>query len=279
MNNKSGIALTHHITVYLDILGLREQMIASASDPTRALTILRSYHASVNRALKVLRLWSTPEDKAFGSLWKSKVFTDNIILSFPKDKTSDGESEFGLASMMTAEFQLSLALDGWFVRGGLAYGLLFMDSEVVFGPALVEAYELESAKARDPRVILSDKAAKLVEHYLKYYAHGGYNAPQNGYVFVDTDSAKAINYLYAPIGVDEIRGHLLGALRQHKERVLEKIESFKDRPLIWSKFRWVAGYHNFFCKRWVPEVKNLRIRQSDLGVEPNLLVEKPAWGG
>lgn len=40
------------------------------------------------------------------------------------------------------------------VRGGITSGELYVDGDVVFGPALVEAYLLEDKCAKDPRIII-----------------------------------------------------------------------------------------------------------------------------
>ncbi len=45
---------------------------------------------------------------------------------------------------------------GVLVGGGVSFGPLYHDASVVFGPALVEAYHLESDCAKFPRVIGSD---------------------------------------------------------------------------------------------------------------------------
>jgi hypothetical protein len=237
----SGPALTPHIVAYLDILGLRKMMSASAKDTGESREVLRSYHASVSEALQVLR-------PAIGSgiPWKHKVFTDNIVLAVPIEST-DAETEFGLASINVAEFQLKLALDGWFVRGGISLGWLYFDDDIVFGPGLVDAYELESQSAVDPRVILSDNVRKLVKAHLKYYAIP-YKSPQNGYVFVDVDECQAINYLYVPVGVNMDRKQLLRYVKKHKQQVEGKLRTFAKEPKVWAKYRWVANYHNFFCK-------------------------------
>jgi hypothetical protein len=52
-------------------------------------------------------------------------------------------------------YQLSMALDDYFIRGAISVGELFLDPNTAFGPALLEAHDLESNVARDPRVILA----------------------------------------------------------------------------------------------------------------------------
>jgi hypothetical protein len=44
--------------------------------------------------------------------------------------------------------------EDFFVRGGLTVDLFHIREGLIFGPALVEAYELESRHAVHPRVVL-----------------------------------------------------------------------------------------------------------------------------
>lgn len=69
-----------------------------------------------------------------------------------------------------------MALQGFFIRGGLSVGTLFVDDNCVYGEALIDAYELESKVAVNPIVILCENTMKLVDHHIGYY-HGE-SAPQ-----------------------------------------------------------------------------------------------------
>ena len=46
---------------------------------------------------------------------------------------------------------------GILLRGGITVGQLCHKDNIVYGPAMVEAYELESKSAIYPRVIVSEK--------------------------------------------------------------------------------------------------------------------------
>jgi hypothetical protein len=42
-------------------------------------------------------------------------------------------------------------------------------------------------------------------------------------------------------------GPYYAQLVEHKGMVERKLELFKPKPRIWSKYAWVAAYHNYFC--------------------------------
>jgi hypothetical protein len=80
-------------------------------------------------------------------------FSDSIILSWPRPTSRDGLVEI-LTSL--AERVRSLFLHRLLVRGGVVQGKIFHQPALAFGPALVEAYYLESRVANYPRVIVAD---------------------------------------------------------------------------------------------------------------------------
>lgn len=53
-------------------------------------------------------------------------------------------------------------LYGFFFRGGVTIGDLFHDGHIVFGPALNQAYDLESKKAVYPRAILDPDLPEFI---------------------------------------------------------------------------------------------------------------------
>ena len=61
--------------------------------------------------------------------------------------------------------QAQLALNKYWVRGGVSYGELFVDAEkhLIAGPALVKAYSLESQIAKYPRIIVDPAIATYCE--------------------------------------------------------------------------------------------------------------------
>ena len=71
----------------------------------------------------------------------------------------------GLYRLLEAIEKLAIDLlrEGYFFRGALVYGHLYHDASMVFGDALVRAYELEKTIARYPRVIISREVMKNIE--------------------------------------------------------------------------------------------------------------------
>jgi hypothetical protein len=160
---------------------------------------------------------------------------------------SDAESEFGSAFWRLAAFQMQMATAGYFIRGAISVGKAYIDEVTVFGPALTEAHTGESTLARDPRIILTSSAVMTAKKHLTYYGEVPENAPHFRDILCDSDGQWFLNYLECILIAEEEHGPYYEELFKHKAVVEEKLVEHKDNPPIWSKYAWVAGYHNYFC--------------------------------
>lgn len=177
-------------------------------------------------------------------IFELKAFTDNIVIGWPIH--NDAEFEIGTASTCLAQFQLQMAIEGFFVRGALAVGPTYIDDIAVFGGALTEAYHGESTLARDPRIILTNTAMQAAKLHLTYYTDKE-KAPHARAILKDSDGQWFINYLDCLLENEEDGKPFYKELMQHKAAIEQKLADHKSNPSVWSKYAWVASYHNYFC--------------------------------
>lgn len=116
---------------------------------------------------------------------KSTTFTimsDSIVISAP-----DNDSGLLFILYLCSFIQNLLLKNKILLRGGIARGEFFKYGDVMFGPALIEAYNIESSLAIYPRVVLSENivnglkdrgafAKKGVQDYIKKYVSSEDNA-------------------------------------------------------------------------------------------------------
>jgi hypothetical protein len=235
----------------MDVLGYTD-MVKRAEREGRQDAFL----AQVHEALSKGRDWLCCHD--FGTRLigerdphAMKAFTDNIVIGWPLgglSRREDGESELGDAFRRLADFQLEMTNAGFFVRGAVALGDAYMDDIAVFGGGFMEAYEAESRLARDPRLILTPSATEAVRKHLGYYGRLEF-APQYRYLYKDIDGQWFLSYLESILfGVhQELQGPMYHELERHKNSVEARLLEFRSEPRIWSKYAWVANYHNYFC--------------------------------
>ena len=84
-------------------------------------------------------------------------FSDSIVISFPIDE----ESGVFNALLGILWVQINLVLVGMLCRGGISRGKLIHTNKMLYGPAFVDAYRLESTAALYPRVILDQLIVEI----------------------------------------------------------------------------------------------------------------------
>jgi hypothetical protein len=243
-------ALRRSFCAYLDVLGLTDEMATSrpwvgfdGPEPPQDLT---GFHRILTEAVAGLK--DTFRAANEYPDWEVKAFSDNVAIGYPVP-AGDGWHEFGWLMDLVAEFQCRLSTEGYFVRGGIDFGYLFMDDVTVYGPALVDAYKLERDRAQEPRIILSERLRRLVDAHLDTFVPR-HLAPHNGSLLVDNDGEVFVNYLSDLVGPpivadDKVDWHSITA---HKDRIEAALGKFAQQPRKWSKYLWVATYHDYFVR-------------------------------
>jgi hypothetical protein len=103
------------------------------------------------------------------------TFSDNVVVSYPSGRVD--EKNAVLESSWTeivlkdairilkgvAEMGLRIGL---LFRGGLSFGQLYHDGNVVFGEAMADAYAIETKIPVNPRVLVSDRVTSKLKHDL-----------------------------------------------------------------------------------------------------------------
>lgn len=231
------------VVVLMDILGYID-MTRKAEEEGRSQALLLELYDP----LKTAREWledanlivddPTPYDR-----FVLRAFTDNIVIGWPvatSTRTAAG-SALRHALEKVSMFQLDMASRGFFVRGAISVGDVFIDDIAVFGPALLDAYEAERERADTPRVILTPSAVETESDYRAHYPKSE-SYPISHCVCTDADGRHFVNYLSA--------GLFDGALiSRHQDAVLAKLEEFQTNPKVRRKYHWVAEYHNGFCAK------------------------------
>ncbi|VWC02018.1 hypothetical protein BLA23254_04856 [Burkholderia lata] len=165
---------------------------------------------------------------------------------------------FQVALFNTSLMTLQLLNEGYLIRGGATYGSAYFDELSFFGPAVEDAYLLESKKAVTPRILIDPKfGEKLLTHekivYDEVYGASSpyYNVlPKRSYIptIVMPDGADFIlNTAY----ILEMEGSIsLGGISiSHSElkanivaSISVKMERYKSDAKITDKLRWMKNY-------------------------------------
>ena len=230
---------------FADILGysrLAVDALKSAS-PTEFLQKLRK---ALSTAYERIRENSKIE---FGgeAFYVVKVFADNIVVGCPIDERGFGQGEPELARIFRifTELQAGLAMEGFFLRGGIAYGDHYMDDDIVFGDALLEAVSLNKSGG-PPSISLAPSAVEMVQRHLGFYHEPGW-APHNEDLLEDADRAIFLNYLGEAFDAFPEGGVFFDLIEGHQKSIINGLKKYKGEPGIRAKYEWAARYHNFVC--------------------------------
>ena len=186
------------------------------------------------------------------SHWPAAFFSDTLVLAAPLDNNRDEALEVRQLATQGATLQLSLARAGFFARGGLSIGLFHIRQGLVFGPALVEAYSLESQVATHPRIVLSTEAAECQRS-----SQSSPPGQDNPLLITDGDGWTFIDYLSMQIATDpDDPGPVLCS---HRDRIVESLQRHRGVRHIWEKYRWVAEYHNDVLRARLPGYEHMLV--------------------
>jgi hypothetical protein len=131
----------------------------------------------------------------------------------------------------------------------MSLGDLFASREnsIVFGPALVDAYKLESQNAVYPRIVIDRRLIKRAEE-------GGYIAEWSDYLQRGEDGAYFLDYLFgtaltgfAVPGAPDPKGQIKAHRNAIERAIADNIHQRNER--IRQKYMWLALYHNSTVKR------------------------------
>jgi hypothetical protein len=257
---KDGVPqMQESFLIFIDILGYQE-MTRTARSKNQQSALLSRLHTALSQQVPAV---SRAGDGGPSEWYATRIFTDNLVLARPllHFGGGTGEPELGWMMLDAARYQFNLALQGFYVRGGIAVGPAYVDDYVVFGPALIEAHDIESERAVFPRIVLTEGARAYVRKHVSFYAAGAINAPQNSEVLVDSDGEWFVNYMDAALGDDDpgllpsYRHHVL----VHRENTTANIKAFASNRRILEKYRWVGRYHNYVAGYLYPDDEEVLI--------------------
>ena len=162
-------------TAFVDFLGFSE--VSTRTDETTRLKVL-GLLLSLSALRGEFNVQSATQENGKTNLIKPAIstFSDHIVISYPLEpiRAEMGNDEHVAAFVIMTQFAellTSIAAAalriGFLVRGGATISKLYHALGVVFGEALVEAFQIESRTSIYPRVVLSPQITSRpawVEH-------------------------------------------------------------------------------------------------------------------
>lgn len=226
---------TTHLVAYIDVLGGKNKIDVDVNYSN--LNNIRSLYTEIAKQIY--------SNKSYDTRYIDiNIFSDNILISSkayietPKVIKRTIVYFFNIIQ----EIQYQALNRGLLLRGGIDYGSLYIDTNFVWGKALVDAYELEQERAIFPRIILSQKTKDFLERIdTKFRAISIFNmlplsADDDGYMF--------INYL----GMWQNTYDDIDKLKVWTKFLKNELYKHSKDCKIMKKLNWIKHYHNTFCE-------------------------------
>ena len=157
-------------------------------------------------------------------------------MAMPLDGVLEPGHVVDYLAMHAAFHQLVLGQEGIFARGAITFCLFYADPEFVHGPALNEAYALESGAANYPRVVLSPRAMiALGEARDRSNLDAQLCAGDDGIAFVDY--LRYVQYMTPEGGIGD-------DLVRHRDAIRRQLERHRGDLRVAQKYDWLATYHD-----------------------------------
>jgi hypothetical protein len=253
------------ILSYVDILGF-SNLIKNAKNENQLNLLLNEFNGAfqyANSQIKDKTLYFSNDFKSHSR--HIKILTDNIVMV---DTYSDTDFlKFYSLIYDLANYQFFFAVKGFFPRGAITFGKIFFDDDLIFGPALIEAYEYESEVAINPRIILCQNAVNKMQTIplinpqkpmdFRNIISPGSNHRHN-LIIRDKDGQYFINYLNSMhFWSDTEECVWVLYLCKHKLQIMKNLLLFANDVKILSKYNWLHDYHNSFCDDFYPYWKKV----------------------
>jgi hypothetical protein len=208
---------------FLDILGFKDAIVRGDSNLStqiqirKALTILTRSGRARHRDTRYAGL----------SAKYALGFSDNIVLA--------GDMNWVLTEVIALS-QAILSV-GFLVRGGIALGNIFYKDRVVFGPALVQAVEIEKTVAGFSRVVVDRAVMPNFRQEL--------SASYSTTLICDSDGETFVDFLSQPSSLASIYefeySHVVANLRA---LITNSLDLFRNEPGKRAKYEWLRSYFN-----------------------------------
>ena len=229
---------TQHIVAFLDFLGASDKM----RDCKRNDKFLQDINAIYQHA-KI--------SKDVNPQLKIKIFSDNIVIAeeIPEsDNPNKVADTYWSVENFSSLLYTAAMVTGNFMRGAISMGLPYIDDTLVYGEALLNAYNGESKIANYPRIVI-DKTifvnAKMDDMWKTF------NPPdKENMILRDMDGELYLNPFW---GIPKVSEHNRKREEQFLAYVAETIikeykELFsKSKKTVFPKYHWLADQFNEYC--------------------------------
>lgn len=224
-----------YVVAFLDILGASEKM----TSPEESDKFLQQINDLYTKRVKYLGSEKTENIKL--KRLRNRIFSDNIVIA-QECKQHSFLPELYRVINRSAFIQAIALRQGIFLRGAITHGDFFISNTFVYGQALVDAYKMESERAKYPRIIIDERMFGDVR-----YPAEDQRIAYGKFLRRDFDGEYFLNFARFYI-LPKSSAHSIANLRQAARRILEAFEQHNTRCDVRQKYYWLIKRFNMFCE-------------------------------
>jgi hypothetical protein len=258
---------------------------------------MKTYSECVITLLDVLGFKNIVNRKPADEIWQILGLLEEITQSSASDRTELGRNIFAFSDTVVrtsalttpngkrptygvlyheilnmVHVQMSLIYrHKVFLRGAITCGDVIHESQRIFGPGFLRAYELETQIACFPRIVIDPDALTTYQKTPALRASHHTHSQDVEYVArmlrEDTDGVWFVDYLAA--AKEEVGGDCqwLRFLSKHKDAIIEAASGQETMSRISQKYNWLADYHNrVVAEKGDEYFYRQRVRKSDIEI-------------
>lgn len=195
--------------------------------------------------------------------FRQSTFSDNIVMSVETNVGGLNHLADQCGNMI-----LELMKQGLYCRGSITLGDLLHEQNVVFGPALVEAANIEKGIADFPRVLASADVVDFIYREHDQHPRERIEAPQPAKRFMWCEdgpcmlnpfhglqgvlgdlSAFKKNRSFPQENLDKAFAHYQEEARDMRRHLVEQLRAASHQPSHFRKLKWLGELFNFELAR------------------------------
>ena len=236
ISQQSTHSYTDEAIAFLDIIGFKPKVEKTKTEPSE-IAVLANALSKANEWLNKFR--------GDAQEIRTQTFSDTTLICCSQ---TDSDALVALATAISL-FQCGMMLNGNVLRGALAVGLHYRSESIMFGPAMIEAYETEKL-ADWPRVLVAPSILERLNPRIPTMTPPPYFRTDNkGLTYIDylTEGClllTAINWADQYRAQESPSNIVQPLLSRHRSNVLSLRDAAPHSNTDLSRCHALAVYHN-----------------------------------
>lgn len=179
------------------------------------------------------------------------LFSDNICIT-AQNAGSNSEKLLVELLLVISELFFEFMRQGYFLRGGIDYGLFIEKSSIALGVPLATAYKMESSQAVFPRILLSGNFIKQLEDST-VQGFEGYSSILASSLVKSSCEIHYLNVFNHVFKVDD-KEFFFECCNQN---INDNLRLSQKNESIFLKYRWLADEFNSFIESYTASLAYL----------------------